>query len=87
MLHAKSTLPAHTAGWYDKCRSSADNCPVGVPWPLHGADSTDTISKLDGLQHNCYRHEGVINDIVPRLQAALVKLINFGSQSNHWQHA
>ena len=80
MLHTKSTLPKHTAGWYDKCKSSADNCPVGVPWPRDDADTNQPSKLLYGLQNNCYRHEGVVNDVLPRLHAALVNHVRRGKE-------
>ena len=74
MLHAKSTLPRHTIGWYDKCKASTDKCPVGFPHPFQGNGSAVTKELESQIKPNCYRNERIVKEIGPRLREALSKV-------------
>lgn len=81
MLHTKTTPPPEaTKGWKQRCSSrsagsrSSKPCPVGIPFPLnHDAAATlSNVSSTTGLVYNCYQHERIQYDLVPKLKAALL---------------
>mmetsp|Transcript_10732 Transcript_10732/g.23779 ORF Transcript_10732/g.23779 Transcript_10732/m.23779 type:complete len:983 (+) Transcript_10732:105-3053(+) len=85
LLHTKTTGPEMTSKWHEKCSrkgigtTQTSSCKVGIPSSeiLLGEENTNVLARGEGDGHsiafesNCYRHSIVMNEWVPKLEAAL----------------
>lgn len=78
MLHTKTTDPAATANWTERCRNIDEmkHCPVGIAWPLREEAGSQSKVNSDGFGYNCYQHARIQKDLglkVRRLVLPLMK--------------
>ena len=70
MLHAKTTTPEATRNWRKLCQTKKD-CPIGIPIP---AGKEEGSIDSEGLEYNCYSHDRISLDFLPRLKKLLEPL-------------
>ena len=84
MLHTKTTHPSATKGWTKFCRGTTEEekkkCPVGFPYDY---EDIERETNKDGYAYNCYQHNRIQNDLIPKLEELLTPVLqkfNFDMQ-------
>mmetsp|Transcript_2619 Transcript_2619/g.4592 ORF Transcript_2619/g.4592 Transcript_2619/m.4592 type:complete len:165 (-) Transcript_2619:1445-1939(-) len=85
LLHTKTTGPEMTSKWREKCLLKGNGttknsfCKVGIasPTTVLGDEANvimprgDDTEPSNTFESNCYRHSRIINEWIPKLEAAL----------------